>query len=265
MRQKIKMKTKSRAKFQCPPELERLISMANLISPDAELKKPSDWNEYQRRFQFPLFLSFEEKERLATEEKEKVFSELFIDFDEGFKKAVLTLNEAELRETFNLGYVMTHLLIQKEFFAVYEFFYDLRHNLRLIDRFFSQLREGDNLFVGESEIIIKTGEVLVLPRFQVSLSREGTKGKIGTNQILHLEDVDLDRIRLCRICKRIFWAKRSDSHTCSKPCQKAYEMKIYRDKHKEEINKKRRENYAYNKKIKKAKAKKTKGGKTNAL
>lgn len=53
----------------------------------------------------------------------------------------------------------------------------------------------------------------------------------------------LDRIRSCEICSRIFWANRKDSDTCSPDCFNTLRQRRHREKNREEINAKRRENY----------------------
>lgn len=70
----------------------------------------------------------------------------------------------------------------------------------------------------------------------------------------------LDRIRRCAICKRVFWAVNINSKACSsahaanlRNQKSRMRNKEKRDQNKELENKKRRENYAYNKKLKKGK------------
>lgn len=58
---------------------------------------------------------------------------------------------------------------------------------------------------------------------------------------------DQTRLRKCKICTRIFWAKRKDKETCSPKCLHALVLRKYRETHSEEINQKRRDNYKYKK------------------
>jgi hypothetical protein len=56
------------------------------------------------------------------------------------------------------------------------------------------------------------------------------------------------RIRECVICEKVFWANRSDKITCSKPCGNILRQRAWRNRNSEEINAKRRSNYAYKRK-----------------
>jgi hypothetical protein len=128
-----------------------------------------------------------------------------------------------------------------------------RKDLRSIARFFSHLRSNDYQFASEDKLITTEGEEITLPIFGVRLSREGTIGKV-TNQVFQSYiGVDLDRVRACEICNRIFWAKNKKSETCSKPCLNALRQRRHRKTNKEAINKKRRDNYRRNKQLKQLK------------
>jgi hypothetical protein len=62
---------------------------------------------------------------------------------------------------------------------------------------------------------------------------------------------NLDRLRTCQICHRIFWLKRKDSKTCSLSCANYLRVKNYRnltDEQKRERKKQREENTVYNEK-----------------
>lgn len=202
---------------ECPDELQKYLNFYNLIEPNAVLEK-IDEEDYLKRFKFSLDVPIEETKKLAVEENEKFFKEYFKDFKDDFKQAVLSKNESVLREKYKLGlvwtYLLTHTPINPSYYRFYEFFYNLRRDLQLIARFFAQLRVGENLLEDESLIKTKSGEIFTLPKFKVQLSRKETKGKINSNNILPIVDVDLDRIRLCEICKHIFWAKKTNAVTC---------------------------------------------------
>ncbi|MDQ4121966.1 MAG: hypothetical protein M3209_11025 [Acidobacteriota bacterium] len=59
--------------------------------------------------------------------------------------------------------------------------------------------------------------------------------------------IEPNRIRLCDNCDSIFWAVRSDSRACSKQCRDVLRQRRWREKDKEEYNRRRRRNYAYKK------------------
>jgi hypothetical protein len=65
-----------------------------------------------------------------------------------------------------------------------------------------------------------------------------------------LRRVDLARIRTCQFCNNIFWAHRKDSSSCSERCARNQRQKEFRSERRIELNKKRRANYAYKKKMK---------------
>ena len=66
------------------------------------------------------------------------------------------------------------------------------------------------------------------------------------------EGVNLRRFKFCPVCEEIFWLSRSDKQACDK-CSNAYRQKTYQNKNRAELNKKQREAYKQNKKLKKMK------------
>jgi len=68
--------------------------------------------------------------------------------------------------------------------------------------------------------------------------------------------IEARRIRLCRICYKIFWANRMDKWTCNKECGNKLRQRKWQLENKEEYNEKRRENYAYKQNMKNKKEKK---------
>lgn len=74
------------------------------------------------------------------------------------------------------------------------------------------------------------------------------------------EGIEKDRLRICEICGRIFWAKRTESETCSPECANNLRVRLSRslsDEQKAERNAERKANRLQNKKLKELK----KGGK----
>ena len=57
-----------------------------------------------------------------------------------------------------------------------------------------------------------------------------------------IEGQDADRLRLCEICNKIFWATRNDKETCSPQCANTFRVRRYRSltDEEKEINKVRR-------------------------
>ena len=78
------------------------------------------------------------------------------------------------------------------------------------------------------------------------------QGKFATRTVdllfKALEGLDVDRLRICEICGKIFWAVNKNSETCSKTCLNALRQRRYRAKNKESINAKRQKIYELKKK-----------------
>jgi hypothetical protein len=65
-----------------------------------------------------------------------------------------------------------------------------------------------------------------------------------------------DRLRRCYVCRNAFWARRSDSKTCSRKCLNVYHVKAFRTRspaEKAEIAERRKESRKYKQKLKKKK------------
>ncbi len=82
---------------------------------------------------------------------------------------------------------------------------------------------------------------------------------------LHLSDIirifsdpsfPFKRIKSCKICSKIFWAKRTDAEACTKECSDKLSKKNYQRRNKEAINAQRVKNYRQNKKLKEIRSKK---------
>jgi hypothetical protein len=103
---------------------------------------------------------------------------------------------------------------------------------------------SDELNITSSINVIKTGE-----KFEASLT--GFAALIG-----HFE---ADRLRICEICGRVFWAKRKESKTCSAKCFNNFRQQLYRKltaEEKAERKSRRESNRERNKKLKQIKEKK---------
>ncbi len=103
---------------------------------------------------------------------------------------------------------------------------------------------SDALNITSSISVIKTGE-----KFEASLT--GFAALIG-----HFE---ADRLRVCEICGRVFWAKRKESKTCSAKCFNNFRQQLYRKltaEEKAERKSRRKSNRERNKKLKQIKEKK---------
>ncbi|NOT62419.1 MAG: hypothetical protein HOP19_19610 [Acidobacteria bacterium] len=59
---------------------------------------------------------------------------------------------------------------------------------------------------------------------------------------------EVDRIRECPFCLRIFWAGHGNKQRCGETCSDALNDRVYREKHKEQISKQRKKKYQEKKK-----------------
>lgn len=108
-------------------------------------------------------------------------------------------------------------------------------------------REG-NLYPNSWEIFPSRASGVILKDDKGNIYLDGLAG------VIH--KIIPDRFRMCEICNLIFWAENKNSFTCSETCRNALRQRRHREKNKEEINTKRRENYRRNKRLKAIKEKK---------
>lgn len=250
-------KKKSRAKYKCPDALGRFIGWDNAIPPNTELV--GDWrekfNEYYEKHKRNIASSdaralacyrdtFDECLRHFSEEAKALLKEYY------FSEFVQPEFPEQNKEQLEIKILATVLD------SWYPYYCQRRKDLRDIAKFFLHLRNKDCLAATDEEIKTKNGETIRLPVFKIFLSREGTTGKAITPEYQAYIGADLDRIRACEICERIFWANYKNSYTCSQTCLNALRQRRHRKTNKEAINEKRRANYDRNKKLKEIKEKK---------
>ncbi|HEY8559484.1 MAG TPA: hypothetical protein VIL74_03700 [Pyrinomonadaceae bacterium] len=104
----------------------------------------------------------------------------------------------------------------------------------------------------------RTNYVPLLTHVGVSLSADGTIDFLNDPVVKALHKAPIDRLRFCPICDHIFWAYRLNQRWCSKKCADIHFQKQRRSdpKVREEINEKRRRNYAHKTANQKLKGKK---------
>ncbi len=248
---------KSRAKYDCPEGIDGFLEKINrellpkVYLPDVETILG------ENRIIYPPDVSDEEKLKLLYETKKKVLYDCYKDFNENCRNEIYggerrQLPERPSVERYELGIAGLSAVLDN-----YKMFREQRNWLQSIARFFARLRAGDNFYEGKTEIETNDGEILKLPMLPpVPLSREGTIGKIDSEILKELDGCDLDRIRECVICSRLLWAENKNSFTCSSTCRNALRQRRHREKNKEKINAKRRDNYDRNKKLKEMRKKK---------
>lgn len=102
--------------------------------------------------------------------------------------------------------------------------------------------------------VAKSRKTTTLQRIEIDadLTIDGTTVRIVKTRFFEaIENVDIDRLRVCETCGNYFWAARFEAKTCSKKCYNTFRQKQFRDKNRERLNENRRANYTYKKTLKK--------------
>ncbi len=228
---------KSRAKYQCPEGLENIIKKINLVPLTIEMR------------------TFESvKGNVSKESISKlrgIFREYFQTLPKDFQMYALGAIQSSIDkfqpEDDSLDSAYKFGLIV----GVCEGFYWLRESVvKFIERI-DRIKKGeefdpfsDALNITTSINVIRIGE-----KFEASLT--GFAELIG-----HFE---ADRLRICEICNRLFWAKRKESKTCSAKCFNNFRQQLYRKltaEEKAERKSRRESNRERNKKLKQMRGKK---------
>lgn len=265
-------KQKSRAKYDCPPELQRIIDLAasipaNQVLPDwkevlvkhKETNKPENfanwhlkaktrlkitvlWETYQECLQFL-------PKNLQIELVKLILKVINLDFPvvdeeeyEGqFKETVLFLQ---------LVYVL----------RLYDNFRQVRAELQELVDFLIENRNKNSLISNNDELFVPRQ----MPKFTIRPTFDEQCESIKPlpfDLYAAIQKTNLNRLRACEICScsRIFWAKREDSKTCSAQCLNTLNVRRHRaltDEEKAKRKAQREANRERNKKLKQLKEKK---------
>lgn len=238
---KIEQKEKkSRAKYQCPDDVGKLIALVNLVPFPKNMMQLDFEIEYRTRI-----LREQTGDSNAGVSIRGVLIECLEDLSEEFHNYLksfcyaswlrpIDISKADFRDVHHLA-------------QAYMSFYRT-HNETVAYAFrLKNDREG-NLYPNSWEIFPSRASGAIL------------KGENGENYLDGLagviQKIIPDRFRMCEICNRIFWAENKNSFTDSETCRNALRQRRHRRKNKEEVNAKRREYYWRNKKLKEIKEKK---------
>ncbi len=226
---------KSRAKYNCPDELEKLIDLVNLLPPEPDIEEMS--------------------KRIAD-----LAAEVYGRNPDGKPREISTL-QARFKALITNTELFNYLV--DEFFGLI--------NMESAPKNFSYLVQSKKIlqYIAQTNQQKNEDEDFAFYRtvsginFVVSFYREKNNAvrpsMPSLAEILQDPEIPQTRIRLCEICSRIFWASYKNSFTCSKPCLNALRQRRHRKTNKEAINEKRRANYRQNKKLKEIKEKKNNG------
>lgn len=248
-------KTKSRAKYDCPPVLETLIYWANYILPDHPLPSIDDFQEIALQKWLDKWIAEGLSDSLEEDDKDnrkKTMQELRdSEIGQKYKKllGVMTITALESlgkeAEQFEFSDFLLMPDVIDAFISIYTNWNTDFSNLTTIAREIDSMRKGkqEKLNLGKFWI----------PVFPNITNDKKLKIEPNTSLLDALNGIEADRLRICTICNKIFWAKNKNSETCSKTCLNALRQRRHREKNKEEINLKRRENYRLKKKLRQIK------------
>ena len=241
-------KSNSRKNLACHPKLKEFIDLANLI--------PAEYKFLDLDYLFDYAMEkygydSDGSRRVNTQNVILAFKEKISDLPLELREYLFALPDNPEWEINNhrnnLG------LIEERYSALQSI-----HN-SLISIAYAELAayEDDSsltrTFPTLKDIYITRG---IYPPFNAALSffiDEQGFVRIKSNDFLKFvdeNDIKADRIRVCLICRKIFWASRSDMRTCQKSCANALRQQRWRERNKETYSEQRKANYAYKKQLK---------------
>lgn len=236
---KQKEKT-SRAKYKCSPELAELLATVNAVPPGVVL--PS-YRDAKDKFESEYFLEHNVRYENMDESSRlhmmfEVFDYCFKDFfDQDYKKQVFEYWFSRLKETLSQS-EKTYLALFYSLIETYEYVRETRRDVNHIIRYVSELNN-------KSPILHLYDTNLHTPLAFSQQNGETRAKLLGFAKVI--ESIDLERLRACKTCGRVFWAKRKDSETCQTVCFNALRQRRHREQNKEAINARRKENYQFKK------------------
>lgn len=211
------MRKKQPAKNLPPARLEKLIHLINLIAPDTRLPdlegeienlKLEDFEVQQRLYEILKSLPDEVSNYIYPYNLEtiKELTSDYFDEEENLRDNREFLYEiVQGYQDFSRFTKILRSLIQR---------HEAQKNNRLIIIF--------PIYIS-TEIVIKDGLI-----------------HIETNKLAEaLQGVDIDRLRICPVCNRIFWAKRNDQKACSNKCSGNLRIRKYRENYLEKYKQQR--------------------------
>jgi len=210
-------KKRSRVRYACKPELQKLLDLINLIPPDHEMKSSGEL--YKRK----LLLRTDSPEGLEDEKRAAGAFEDYLDsFPTEVKSLVLAaaynevmslMSEVEalppgIDETEVPDYWPKRLGIISKQKEVYDQLRMMRSNLYRL----TEIGKDVDKYLGK-QLDVVLGVLLVEHAY---LDQEGKIRRQPNRFAEIIEGVEASRIRACLICRKLFWAQRSDKWCCSK-------------------------------------------------
>lgn len=237
---------KSRAKYQCPPRLSKLIEQVNrLITNNHEGEKELLIGHSKSLSYYQPAIDQIEDFGLFVEQHNVVLQKAFNNYYQphGFDAvkdidlivedllSLITSGYGEvagLSEDEEASYVIDWFdafasrngskALVKNFKTAWTTIKENKENLfQIIERYSSIKKRGSksnlSLVKVQSKIVIQDNKInVILPEFFEIIN-----------------GIDLERLRICKICSLIFWAVRKDSETCSLPCANNLRVRRHRN------------------------------------
>lgn len=222
-----KQKPKSRAKYNCPPELELLIYQANLVPNQSELPDfHKIYSENTSRFPMGMFTGYqfliERIKGLPKEFLDEVGRNAFIKFNE---HGTAVLNRIPLDDLKKMSYEAIWQYVnyngmirnyERAFIAVYSQYRTINPGLKhLVSSLENERKQDDSHFLNSPL------ETTIERNSAGSLQLTGLAALI-------LKKFDDSRLRVCEVCEKIYWANRIDKKTCSSICANKLRVRLYR-------------------------------------
>lgn len=210
-------KRRDRIRYACKPELQKLLDVINLIPPDHEMKNSGEI--YKRK----LMINPESAERLEEDRREAAaFEKYFESFPTEFRRVIAAAGYRDLasladeidalppgaHETEVPDYWLKRTGIIKQRIEFYDQLRMMRNNLYR----FAEIGKEVEKYRGK-ELDVVLGVLLVEYAY---LDQEGKIRRQPNRFAEIIEGVEASRIRACLVCRKLFWAQRSDKWCCSK-------------------------------------------------
>jgi hypothetical protein len=209
--------SRKRVRYACKPELQELIEFSNIIPPDFELKSTNElfgtgllprpgsqqWIEIHKS-QDGIFRNYlktlpEEFQELMRAMTVKQVEEL-----NGWLRSLeLKSENAEVKNQ----YWLKRIEIHKRLVGIYERFKWVRENL------YQLAKIGENIddHIGK-QLDVALGVLFVEFAY---LDNDGKIRRQPDKFTETIEGVEIARLRICLVCRKLFWANRKDKKCCS--------------------------------------------------
>ena len=256
---------------KCPPLLARRIAMANRLNPTKpgnNKKIAFDRSEnYLNEFtdvidDFEAFV-LQHRQTLQTyfDSSREFYSKFGIDpqrhldivvndlvIDVFYQGPLALKNPAGLtdREVEHFKSSWLHSYVTKNGYPfdvsnIGHIFFDLRATRKILLRVIEMIKQSNGEVVRQSYAFEDLGD-------PYTIVAEDKAVKVELHPAFNdLMGHDLAPLGVCIICGEIFWSKRRKSIACSKSCYSVLRQQLYRDRNRERINERRRENYRFKK------------------